>query len=42
MGDLSNADVAMRWNENADQWTEDVRNGFDVYRDQFTFPAFLV
>lgn len=41
MDDLSNADVAKRWNENADQWTQDVRNGFDVYRDQFTFPAFL-
>ena len=41
MHEYSNDDVAKRWDENADQWTEDVRNGFDVYRDLFTFPAFL-
>jgi len=41
VNDLSEFDVAERWNENADQWTRDVRDGFDVYRDQFTFPAFL-
>jgi SAM-dependent methyltransferase len=34
-------EVAARWNQNADQWTNDVRNGYDVYRDLFTFPAFL-
>lgn len=34
-------DVAKHWDDNADQWTRDVRAGFDVYRDQFTFPAFL-
>jgi len=41
MTDTSDADVATRWNKNADQWTRDVRAGFDVYRDHFTFPAFL-
>jgi SAM-dependent methyltransferase len=33
-------EVAARWNQNADQWTRDVRDGYDVYRDLFTFPAF--
>lgn len=33
--------VANRWNENADQWADDVRGGYDVYRDLFTFPALL-
>lgn len=32
--------VAERWNANADQWTADVRAGFDSYRDLFTWPAF--
>lgn len=32
--------VAERWDANADQWTEDVRAGFDVFRDVFTWPAF--
>ena len=41
MTDPSDADVARRWDENADQWTRDVRDGYDVYRDLFTFPAFL-
>ncbi|WP_137136833.1 class I SAM-dependent methyltransferase [Rhizobium sp. FKY42] len=39
MSDLT--DVAKHWNDNAQQWTNDVRAGFDVYRDLFTFPAFL-
>lgn len=38
---MRNVDVAKHWNDNADQWTRDVRAGFDVYRDHFTFPAFL-
>ncbi|MDG0795496.1 class I SAM-dependent methyltransferase [Pectobacterium punjabense] len=33
-------DVAACWNQNANQWTSDVRNGYDVYRDFFTLPAF--
>ncbi len=32
--------VADRWNANADQWTADVRAGYDTYRDLFTWPAF--
>jgi hypothetical protein len=34
-------DVATRWDANADQWTHDVRNGYDTYRELFTFPAFV-
>ncbi|MGR9171916.1 class I SAM-dependent methyltransferase [Rhizobium sp. KDH_Rht_773_N] len=34
-------DVAARWNGNADQWTHDVRQGYDTYREIFTFPAFV-
>jgi 2-polyprenyl-3-methyl-5-hydroxy-6-metoxy-1,4-benzoquinol methylase len=38
---LSEAEVAARWNDNADQWAHDVRHGYDTYRDLFTLPAFL-
>lgn len=38
---LSDSEVAARWNQNADQWTRDVRAGYDAYRDLFTFPAFV-
>lgn len=41
MTDRPHADVAALWNGNADQWTRDVRDGYDVYRDLFTFPAFV-
>ena len=41
MGGESAPDVAAFWNGNADVWTQDVRAGFDTYRDLFTFPAFL-
>jgi 2-polyprenyl-3-methyl-5-hydroxy-6-metoxy-1,4-benzoquinol methylase len=41
MTDKPHHEVAARWNQNADQWTDDVCNGYDVYRDLFTFPAFL-
>ncbi len=34
------AEVAAHWNRNADQWARDVRDGLDVYREAFTFPAF--
>lgn len=34
------ADVADKWNRNADQWTNDVRSGYDTYRNLFTLPAF--
>lgn len=40
MSDRHHAEVSARWNENADQWTRDVRDGYDIYRDLFTFPAF--
>ena len=38
--DTTDYDVAKRWDANADQWTADVRAGFDSYRDLFTWPAF--
>lgn len=41
MGQDNQADVAACWDRNADQWTHDVRSGYDLYRDLFTFPAFL-
>lgn len=31
--------VAALWNENADQWSRHLRDGRDVYRELFTFPA---
>ena len=33
--------VADAWNGNAEQWASDVRSGYDKYRDEYTFPAFL-
>ena len=33
--------VAEAWDRNAEQWTQDVRAGFDLYRELYTFPAFL-
>lgn len=41
MSDDTLAGVAARWDSNADQWTNDVRKGYDVYRELFTFPAFI-
>ena len=41
MTDENLQDVAARWDGNADQWTHDVRNGYDIYRELFTFPAFV-
>ncbi|TCU33309.1 class I SAM-dependent methyltransferase [Rhizobium azibense] len=40
MTQVSETEVAARWNDNADQWAYDVRNGYDTYRELFTFPAF--
>lgn len=31
--------VAALWNENAEQWSRFVRDGHDIYRELFTFPA---
>lgn len=39
--ELDEAGVARAWDRNADRWTRDVRAGFDVYRELYTFPAFL-
>ncbi len=38
---LDEAAVAAAWNRNAEQWTQDVRAGFDLYRELYTLPAFL-
>lgn len=38
---LDEADVAAAWDRNADLWAEEVRAGFDVFREHFTLPAFL-
>jgi ubiquinone/menaquinone biosynthesis C-methylase UbiE len=38
---LDEAAVAAAWNRNAALWTEEVRSGFDFYRELYTFPAFL-
>ena len=38
--DPTDRGVAECWDRNADQWTADVRAGFDSYRDLFTWPAF--
>ena len=40
MKHISLRDVATHWDQNADQWAEDVRNGYDTYREYFTLPAF--
>ena len=39
--EITEEDVARYWNENADSWTEQVRKGWDVYREYFNNPAFL-
>jgi ubiquinone/menaquinone biosynthesis C-methylase UbiE len=38
---LNEAAVAAAWDRNAALWTEEVRAGFDFYRELYTFPAFL-
>lgn len=38
---LDEAAVASAWDGNADQWTHDVRAGYDKYRELYTLPAFL-
>ncbi len=39
--EITEEEVARYWNENADSWTEQVRDGWDVYREYFNNPAFL-
>jgi len=38
---LSDDEVARHWDANADRWTEHVRRGWDVFREQLNNPAFL-
>lgn len=38
---LSDDEVARHWDANADRWTEHVRRGRDVFREQLNNPAFL-
>ncbi len=38
---FSDRDVARAWDENADSWAEQVRKGWDVYREVYNNPAFL-
>lgn len=37
----SDAAVARAWNANAARWSEDLRAGYDRFRDLYTMPAFL-
>ncbi|UCD19899.1 MAG: methyltransferase domain-containing protein [candidate division WOR-3 bacterium] len=38
---LTDAEVARYWNKNAASWTEQVRKGWDAYREYFNNPFFL-
>lgn len=38
---MDEAAVARAWNRNAARWAEDIRAGFDRYRELYTLPAFL-
>jgi SAM-dependent methyltransferase len=38
---LDEAAVAAAWDRNAATWTQEVRAGFDFYRELYTLPAFL-
>lgn len=38
---MDDREVARYWDENAPEWTEAVRAGFDVYRDYVNNPAFF-
>ena len=38
---LSEAEVARAWDQNADLWAEQVRKGWDTYREYYNNPAFL-
>jgi SAM-dependent methyltransferase len=39
--EFSDRDVADHWNENAESWAAQVREGADVFRDLYNNPAFL-
>jgi hypothetical protein len=36
---LDEAAVAAAWNRNAELWAQEVRAGFDFYRELYTLPA---
>ena len=38
---FSEEEVARYWDQNADSWTDQVRKGWDVYRESHNTPAFL-
>jgi len=38
---LSERDIARAWDENAGAWAEQVRKGWDIYREVYNNPAFL-
>jgi SAM-dependent methyltransferase len=38
---LSEREVAHAWDRNADSWAEQVRKGWDIYREVYNNPAFL-
>lgn len=38
---LSENEVAILWDRNADTWTDHVRKGYDVYRTEFNNPLFF-
>lgn len=39
--EFSEEEVARYWDENAASWTDQVRRGWDVFRDSYNTPAFL-
>jgi len=38
---LDSTDVARHWEANAEAWTRQARNGFDIFRDAVNTPAFM-
>ena len=38
---MSEDEVARYWDENADSWSDQVRKGWDYYREYLNNPAFL-
>ncbi len=38
---ITEKDVASQWDKNAEIWKEQVRKGFDIYREKLNNPAFF-
>src|SRR3989304_6179636 len=38
---MSEDEVALYWDQNADSWSDQVRKGWDYYREYLNNPAFL-